>query len=672
MIKTDQAAQVDTLDRESLAGYITNSIAHTAKHETNGFVVAITGKWGSGKSTLLGFVQEKLKVSFTNEEACFLEFNPWALSEASDLRKAFLKQFIYGIAPKAHRKSWLKKSFKAVIELLKNITLGFQKVPGVSLDLNSLLTQYLDTDNTTYYKKLIDEKLEKSNRKIFVFIDDIDRLAPGQIFSIFQLLKLTGNFKNTYYILAFDREAVEISIESQFSNYGQKFLDKIIQADFGMPEINDEKVEQLFFDQLEVLAAQLKIPFNRSELSSLWLHHGLKNYFRTIREINRLISSLHFSLPPIANEINLCDFLVLETLRLNKYSVYEHIFNEGGWSVKNYSGMHPHSFSTSAEERMTKPLLDFLFDGYARDNENAKRLRDPKFFDRYFTLRIGEKDVSEKELQMLFENPNTEEVLSNTLAFGRLGNMLLRLNDSDILKHYANWNISLVEKLYDFFHKRYKELSQDENAYADAIINMISVREQDQYTNFNHFLQYLFQQKSMYSGAKVHFLHFMCLDKYHNTGFSANSYAFKEFYLQRHVEIEKEYVEYLDKWNSYITANELTDPESTSTFLFLYDYAYYFKEDYQNSVVRFLKNDSYLQFYLRKILLINDRDDLPFRVKTDIMNRFLPGPLLNDFAHALGRMDPKRLSGKQLQWRDYFLEFAFKYLANNGLLAPEN
>lgn len=671
MIKTDQAAQVDILDRDSLAEYITNSIAHTAKNEPNGFVVGITGKWGSGKSTLLGFIREKLKISFANQESCFLEFNPWALSEATDLRKAFLKQFIYGINPKTKKKGLFKRFINELLILLKNIKLAFAGIANLSIDLTTLLGKYLDSDNTTYYKRLIDENLEKSNRKIFVFIDDIDRLAPAQVFALFQLLKLTGNFKNTYYILAFDREAVEISIESQFSNYGRKFLDKIIQADFGMPEITDEKVEQLFFEQLEILVEHLNIPFNRAELSSLWLHRGLKNYFRTIRDINRFFSSLHFTLPPIAAEIYLSDFLVLETLRLNNYTIYEHIFNEGNWTVKNYATIKEYNASNEIEQRMAKPLIDYLFEGFNRDSNNAKRLRDPQYFDRYFTLRIGQKDVSEKELQMLFENPNTNKVLSDTLQFGRLENLLVRLNDSQILKHYTNWDINLVEKLYDFLHKRYTDLKQQENAFVDAIINMISVREKDQQLYFKQFLQYLLQQNSMYSGAKIHFLHFMCLDKRHNTGFSSNSYAFKQFYMEKHEVIEKDYIEYIKKWSGYIANTELTDPDSYATMLFLYDYAFYFEEEYLKKVPGFLKVDSYLLFYLKNILKINIGDNMAFAVNSNNLNRFLPGSLLNDFAHAIGSLDPKKLSDTQLKWRDYFLPIAFEQLSKSGLLTPK-
>ncbi|MFW2477441.1 MAG: KAP family P-loop NTPase fold protein [Sediminibacterium sp.] len=670
MIKTDQAARVDILDRGSLAEYITTSIAHTAKQETNGFVVGITGKWGSGKSTLLGFVREKLKASFTNEEACFLEFNPWALSEATDLRKDFLKQFIFGVAPKKRRWYFIRKLMVKIGELFKTITFPSPKLNGLELDLNTLLVKYLDADNSTFYKNQIDKYLEISNRKIFVFIDDIDRLAPGQVFAIFQLLKLTGNFKNTYYVLAFDREAVEISIESQFRNYGQKFLDKIIQADFGMPEISDEKVEQLFFDQLEALVKQLNIPFNRAELSGLWLHRGLKNYFRTIRDINRFFSSLQFSLPPIKEEIHLCDFLVLETLRLNNYPIYEHIFNEGGWSVKSYSGMQNYSFLSTAEERMTKPLLDFLFDTYTRDSKNGKRLRDPHFFDRYFTLRIGQKDVSEKELQMLFENPNTDKILTDTLTFGRMKNLLVRLNDGEILKYYSNWDIVLIEKIFTFFDSRYNDLSLYENAFADAIINLLSVREKDQYSNFRNFLKLLVQLHNRYSGPKVHFLHFMCRDKNENTGFSANSPAFKSYYIQHHSYLEKEYAEYITKWKEYITSRELTNPDSPSTFYFMYDYAYYFEDDYRNRVTDFLKQDSYLLFYLRRLLVFNASDGKPFKVIEAYINRFLPGSLLNDFAHALGRIEPKKLSAEQIEWREFFFPYAFEYLKKNGLLTP--
>ena len=54
-------------------------------------------------------------------------------------------------------------------------------------------------------KERIDDVLKNSTTKVFIIIDDIDRLLPKEIANIFRLIKLNANFKNTFFFLAYDK-----------------------------------------------------------------------------------------------------------------------------------------------------------------------------------------------------------------------------------------------------------------------------------------------------------------------------------------------------------------------------------------------------------------------------------------------------------------------------------
>ena len=289
---SDSIATEDILGRSELAEKIAEGLVLSAKVQTTGFVTGITGKWGSGKSTLLHFLKSHIQEVCIREnvEPLIIEFNPWIFADTSNIRVAILKTLaanMQGPTPK-----W-KKFLVTHSKKLEYIELAHGGLGRIGKDAARLLSNYLDTNDALALKKKIDELLVTANKKIFVFIDDIDRLAPKQIFEILQVLKLTGNFSNTYYIIAYDREAVETAIETQFKDYGKKYLDKIVQADFLIPEAPDEKIEQLLFNGLDSICMSQKIKYSSAELSSVWLHRGLRLYFSTLRDIYRYLNYIN-------------------------------------------------------------------------------------------------------------------------------------------------------------------------------------------------------------------------------------------------------------------------------------------------------------------------------------------------------------------------------------------
>lgn len=660
----DIPAQKDLLQRNFFAEDIAKGLYSSVLSNDDGFVIGITGRWGSGKSTLLNFIQTELEKEFGNitPTPCIIKFNPWLFAEAEDIRKAFLKHFLFEIDTITKKRySQFKKAAK-FWEFSKK--LGISKIPGgqVGKDLEDLVAKYINRDSAEHYKIKIDEILVKSGQKVFVFIDDIDRLYPKQIFEILQVLKLTGNFKNTYYVVAFDREAVEIGIETQYKDYGKKYLDKIIQADFVIPEVPDEILEQVFFDRLAEIVSTHKINYVPSELSSVWLHNGLRHFFKSLRDIYRFINSINLTLPSIANEVNFIDFIIIETIRLYDYDAYQTIYTNASLSFKTYEQSHSVIDSCVLENRHSQRLLNYLFtDSQPMLSDNAKRLSDPQFFDRYFTLLIQSKDISEKEFRLLMESINKEQVLHNALQHGRLQNLLIRLNDSQILKHYRDWDYTLIHSSYSFLEKNEDACEPYIHAYTDALLNLLSVQEENQTLFYGKFYSNLIQGgNNRLSLTKIYFLHFMILEQDHNTGFSSNAPEFRSYYKRRFEEMKKVYLEYIKKWSSFFGTTPIQNPTSYYTMLFMYDYAGYFPNEYGQAAGFLLQSEVNMIFFIKNIVQINALDGKAFQVKGDYVNRYLPGDLFRQFMMKLKHMDIGLLSSEQKQWREFILNADLK------------
>ena len=61
----------------------------------------------------------------------------------------------------------------------------------------------------------LEEALSALDKPIVVVLDDIDRLETSEIRDVFKLVRLTANFPNIIYIVAFDRERVEEALGEQ-------------------------------------------------------------------------------------------------------------------------------------------------------------------------------------------------------------------------------------------------------------------------------------------------------------------------------------------------------------------------------------------------------------------------------------------------------------------------
>jgi predicted KAP-like P-loop ATPase len=73
------------------------------------------------------------------------------------------------------------------------------------------------------------------DRPIVVVIDDIDRLPPEEVRTIFQVVKAIGDFERVGYLLAYDPEPVAKALSFNNTYDGRLYIEKIIQSSYSLP-----------------------------------------------------------------------------------------------------------------------------------------------------------------------------------------------------------------------------------------------------------------------------------------------------------------------------------------------------------------------------------------------------------------------------------------------------
>lgn len=242
----------DDLGRWRFASEIAEVIRSTP-HEWSARI-GIFGKWGEGKSTILHFLEGMLKP----EGNIVFYFNPWAVQNLNEMWADFGARLLEALT---HANLFVEPRWKrAARKLQKSFTsTGLVDLGEGAADLFGkgklyksafgIVGNWLRPDGPQVKK--IRENL--GNRRVVVFIDDLDRampeLLPKLLLSLREILDLPG----FTFVLAFDNEIVAGGLLTVNKSWGDggSFLDKILDFHYYLPPVSKEGKRLLLRNILE-------------------------------------------------------------------------------------------------------------------------------------------------------------------------------------------------------------------------------------------------------------------------------------------------------------------------------------------------------------------------------------------------------------------------------------
>lgn len=493
MINTDQPINdpaKDKLGRIVFATEIATGLVNSFKENNESIVIGLSGNWGSGKSTLVNFlVTEIEKISKEQrQEIIVLRFNPWMFTGQKELQNIFLGELLTKLRTNQTKLKDLSEKFS---EFLGHLT-WLKYVHAGSNEAVKDIKEFLDGLNKekdiTELKEEIDKLLIESKVKLYITIDDIDRLTPSEITDIFQLVKLNGSFANTIFLLAYDQKVVTQALNRQFGENGNKYIEKIVQIDYTIPNISRHTVSRIFGDTLLNLFPDGQIKtILENEMESIKEESFVK-YFTSLRDIYRFTNSLKLRFSSVYQDLNIFDFFRIEALRIFNYEAYEFIINSKDKLVvkKQESLINPdyeykkNYISSTSFNELTKKILLELFDikdyGFNEniDEEkliNSRSVASIHFFDRYFNLQLGDFDIPEKIFNQFIDDSSIsmkEQIIEqfkesdNLIKFLRWVEVKCSDVEANKVKAILNAALNVCEKL-TFTRESYFTLGSDFN-----------------------------------------------------------------------------------------------------------------------------------------------------------------------------------------------------------------
>jgi hypothetical protein len=362
-------------------------------------VLGLYGSWGSGKSSVLNFVETHLSTKHGNNIKV-VQFNPWICKDPDSILKEFFFALAKAVGGNIDKKgAKLGKVLQEYGGLLSSAPFGSgiakaTENAGKNLSADTLLEQ----------RNRLQEEMKGSELTIVVLIDDLDRLDKDEIITMLKVVRLSANFANVVYLLAFDEARVARvagRMYGESDDHGRSFLEKIIQYPFHLPHIPVSRLATYAVRRVAQAVEESRVPLEdeaRSELMGV-CRDVVGRTLKTPRQAIRYANALRFSLPMLKGECDVPTLAVLEAARILLPDLYDLLkadvpvrFGEGV-VIDIYKRTH----DTGSEECQTaEKFMACLSDRADRSNCSVF---ERSYHSRYFTYGVAPDDVSNADLE---------------------------------------------------------------------------------------------------------------------------------------------------------------------------------------------------------------------------------------------------------------------------------
>ncbi|MEE2639165.1 MAG: P-loop NTPase fold protein [Planctomycetota bacterium] len=449
-------ATFDRLDRMAFVRSFAEAI-RAAKGE-NSVVLALAGPWGSGKSSLLNLIAGELEGNETEKSPLLVRFNPWWFTETKQLIAAFLQQL--GAAVKREEVVDVLGDAAAALDDLADALAApgeFQGKDLVSRDIQLVREKVVDV-------------FRRSDRRILIFLDDIDRLSPEEMSQLLLIVRAIADFPHTTYVLSFDYDVVVEAMANKLGVDGRTYLEKVVQLQIDVPLPTRMSLERMVIGQLAEIDPEAQgLDEESRTVFRMIFEGGIRHFLATPRACTRFLNVVRFIYPTVKGNVFVPDMLGLSALMafssqaIQAIRSFQDAFvghcDERGRGWVELSSFHEKWLSripardrsyVEAIVRILFPKVAWALNGplqgesYCRVWDERQRICSPRHFDTYFRLGLSAGEATEYQWQ------NLVELLDDATSFARALNQFGPISDEKA----ESWIMDLLQQASEFISEK--------------------------------------------------------------------------------------------------------------------------------------------------------------------------------------------------------------------------
>ena len=192
--------------------------------------VGIIAPWGRGKSSFINLLRANLE----QDDRIIVTFNPRGSKSVTSIPEDFFDTFA----------KELSRHYLGFGLLLARYAkhLGLLNQYEWTRPLGSLLTLLLPGKE----QEAVNRTLRELGKRVYVLLDDLDRLSGEEILEVLKLMDRNASFSNTVFITAYDKAYVNNVLKKHLDHgLDHSFIDKYISLEFPLSEPSKEVLERL-------------------------------------------------------------------------------------------------------------------------------------------------------------------------------------------------------------------------------------------------------------------------------------------------------------------------------------------------------------------------------------------------------------------------------------------
>lgn len=481
------------------------------------FSVGIVGSWGQGKSSFLNLFCKKA----IEKKGIFVRFNPRSVKNKDEIQSEFfslfsaelgkyhtgIKHYIrdYAVAIGAIDESWFGQAANVIASFIPNVK-----------------------------KRLINNAIKTIGRRVYVIIEDLDRLTADEIIEVLKLIDVNGDFCNTIFMTAYDKSYVNAILNKYLTpSASQEYTDKYFNYEYTLPTPSKDALKTFFSYYLKknVPLAEDDM-LSQENMLNVWndCSDFIIGHLHTMRHIKRFANLFITHFPSVKNDVDMKDFLYMTLLRYTDISTYSALCE--GKLLTNHEGILCQSEKTNyilqaIGAKSSKEILDYLFPdtnavGWLGGEHNRAKWVDN--VSKYFSDSSEETDITNSEgMQLLKIEKDTEafslvdyyllnknskslycflrsrisRVIGSPDGLKRLTKLIVYIYKKVGTEDYYNFMNSLMSRI-EFGNYKNAGIITDEEEYKNAVADAIKFMLD--YASFQIGLAFIKKLNSLYFG----------------------------------------------------------------------------------------------------------------------------------------------------------------------------
>ncbi len=374
--------------------------------------VGVIAPWGRGKSSFINLLRKRLE----KYGGIIIPFNPRGSKSISSIPEDFFDTFA----------KELSRHYLGFELVLARYTkhLGLLNQYTWTRPLGSLLTLVLPGKE----QEAVNRTLRELDKRVYVLLDDLDRLSGEEILEVLKLMDRNASFSNTVFIVAYDKAYVNNVLKKHLDHgLAHSFIDKYISWEIPLPEPDKEVLEGLVRMELQMRVKDGG-PMVYEEIQRGWKEVGstVVESLNSVRDLKRYLNLMIPRYNEVFVEVDCRDYFLLYLLCYKDFGVYLALHSRR--IVQLDDPTQTYVLIPNYEEELTqvsqwkgsKSILERLFAPSPEEEETylwCPSLRNAPGFDTYF-----------RGLNLLGSIPNVP-VLFEIIHSMRKGTLLNDIDD---------------------------------------------------------------------------------------------------------------------------------------------------------------------------------------------------------------------------------------------------